>query len=239
MKYVIANLKANFDLEKANEYIKYMKKNNKDNVLYAVPYIYITNFINNGINTISQDVSSQNMGAFTGEVCASQLKSMGINYSLVGHSERRKNYQDDLYINDKIKRLLENDIVPILCIGENKEERDIHKTKDLLTNELINAFEGIDHNKLSKVIIAYEPIWSISTSGVGIVPSNEEISSTIQFIKDYVKKHYNFDAKVLYGGSVNNSCIDELEKIDNVDGYLVGGCSLKYLEFEKLINRIK
>ena len=110
------------------------------------------------------------------------------------------------------------------------------KVDVIYLEELISSILHLQKNFLKDVIIAYEPIWSI---GTGVIPSNDEIKKVTDYIKKYVKDNYQFDIKVLYGGSVNNSCIKTLEEIDNIDGYLVGGCSLKCSEFEKLINSIQ
>ena len=193
--------------------------------------------MDNGLNTCAQDVSIFDNGPCTGDISGRQIKSMGINYSLVGHSERRKNYNDGIYAKEKLIRLLEQDIIPVLCIGENLEERQSGKTFMVIENLIKEAMDEIG-DIAKKIIIAYEPIWSISTSGTGIVPKNEEIEEVSSFIKKYILNNYAYEPKVLYGGSVNNKCIDDLEKIDNIDGYLVGGCSLKCEEFEKLINSI-
>ena len=236
MKYVIGNFKMNLKYDEIMEYINYFKEKKYSNAMFAPSNIYLEAFQKSGLTIVSQDVSCFNDGAYTGDVSASQLKSMGINYSIIGHSERRKYYRDDELVNEKMKRLMENDITPILCIGESKEERELGKEKEVTSKEIDDAFLNIDKSFLKNIIIAYEPIWSI---GTGLIPNNNQIYEIISHIKKYTNEKYGFIPCVLYGGSVNNKCIEELEKIDNVDGYLVGGCSLKYLEFEKLINSVK
>ena len=224
----------NLTLDEINDYINFFKDKNYSNVIFAPSNIYLSKFVENGLKTSAQDVSFAEIGAYTGDTAAIQLKNIGIKYSIVGHSERRKYYDDDRYVNDKLKQLLSHDIVPILCIGETKEEKDNGVTLDVLKKEIDDAFNGI--NELNNIIIAYEPIWSI---GTGVIPTNDDIDTTISFIKDYVKKKYNTDNKVLYGGSVSNKNIEELEKINVVDGYLVGGCSIKKDDFNTLINNVK
>ena len=236
MKYVIGNFKMNLTYDEVLEYINYFKNKKYSNAIFAPSNIYLDVFRKSGLTTASQDVSCFNDGAYTGDVSASQLKSMGINYSIIGHSERRKYYRDDELVNEKMKRLMENGITPILCIGESREERELGKEKEVTSKEIDDAFLNIDKSFLKNIIIAYEPIWSI---GTGLIPNNKQIYEIISHIKKYTNEKYGFIPCVLYGGSVNNKCIEELEKIDNVDGYLVGGCSLKYLEFEKLIKSVK
>ena len=236
MKLVVGNFKMNLTNNEINEYISFFKKENFSNVIFAPSFIYLKEFVNNGLISCSQDVSFETMGAYTGDVSAKQIKSIGVNYSIIGHSERRKNYNDSCLVNEKLKRLLEENINPIICIGETKEEHDNNRTFDVLKEEIDEAFKKIDTNVINNVIIAYEPIWSI---GTGVIPTNTEIEETIKMIKDYIERVYNNKLLVLYGGSVNNSCIDELEKINIIDGYLVGGCSIKKEEFSKLIKSIK
>ena len=236
MKLVVGNFKMNLNNTEINEYISFFKDNNYSNVIFAPSYIYLERFINNDLKVASQDIAFEEKGAFTGDISASQLKSIGVNYTIIGHSERRKYYDDNKYVNEKIKCSLNNHIVPILCVGETKEERDNRKEKEVIENELDTALKSIDKNLLHDIIIAYEPIWSI---GTGIIPTNEEILEVISFIKDYLLHKYNINSKVLYGGSVNNNCIDELEKISGIDGYLVGGCSIKKDDFKKLVDRLQ
>lgn len=235
MKLVVGNFKMNLSMDEINEYINYFRDSNYENALFAPSFLYLDRFIANNLKVASQDVSFAENGAYTGDISASQLNSMGVKYSIVGHSERRKYYDDNRYVNSKIKMLLNKNITPILCIGETKEEREANKVNETLKNELDEAFKDINSN-LDKIIIAYEPIWSI---GTGIIPTNREIDETIKYIKNYLNDQYHVNLKVLYGGSVNNTCINELECIKIIDGYLVGGCSIKKEEFKKLIERLK
>ena len=234
MKLVVGNFKMNLTLEEVNEYINYFKGKNYPNVVFAPSSIYLSKFVENNLKTSSQDVSFESIGAYTGDVSAIQLKSIGIDYSIVGHSERRKYYSDDKYVNSKLKELINNNITPILCIGESKEEKDNGITLNILKKEIDMAFNGL--SSLDSIIIAYEPIWSI---GTGIIPTNDDINETISFIKKYISEKYHTSNKVLYGGSVSNKNINELEKINVIDGYLVGGCSIKKEDFDLLINSVQ
>ena len=236
MKLIVGNFKMNLTLNEVNDYISFFKDKKFDNVIFAPTSIYLSKFIDNGFKVASQDVSFASIGAYTGDISSSQLKSIGVGYSIIGHSERRMYYDDNKYVSDKLKRLLEEDIVPILCIGETKEEHDQDITLEILEEEIDNSLANIDTNLLNNVIIAYEPIWSI---GTGVIPTNDDIIETIGFIKNYINETYGIDIKVLYGGSVNNSNINELEKINIIDGYLVGGCSIKKEDFQDLINKVR
>ena len=235
MKLIIGNFKMNLTLNEVNDYIEFFKDKKYSNVIYAPSSIYLSNFIKNGMPVASQDVSFANSGAYTGDISAIQLKSIGVNYSIVGHSERREYYDDNKYVNLKLKQLLDNNITPILCIGETKEERDKNEVYNILSSEIDESLKKLNTNSLNSVIIAYEPIWSI---GTGVIPTNDEIKDTITFIKDYLNKKYNLNNKVLYGGSVNNENINILEEIKVIDGYLVGGCSIIKEDFDKLIHSV-
>ena len=172
MKLIVSNHKMNLTLKEINEYISFFKEKNYSNVFFAPSSIYLTKFVDNNLNTVSQDVSAFEKGAYTGDVSAVQLRSIGINYSIVGHSERREYYDDNQFVNNKIIRLLEHDINPILCVGEKKEERENNQYKEVVFKEIDDAFKNIMQKYLIGVIIAYEPIWSI---GTGLVPKNKTI----------------------------------------------------------------
>ncbi len=236
MKLIIGNHKMNLNLKEIEEYIDFFKEKNYSNVFFAPSSIYLLKFVDSNLNTVAQDVSGDTNGAYTGDISANQLKNIGVTYSIVGHSERRMYHNDDNLVNSKVIRLLEEGINPVLCIGENKEERENNTYLEKLESEIDSAFEKISKEYLSKIIIAYEPIWSI---GTGIIPKNDEIEEVVRKIKTYVSEKYFVNLKVLYGGSVNNKNIDNLETIKNIDGYLVGGCSLKIKEFNELIEHVK
>jgi triosephosphate isomerase len=146
---------------------------------------------------------------------------MGVRYAIIGHSERREIFdEDDFLINEKLKAAINNNITPILCVGETKKEHEYYLTELKLKKELKKRFKRcID---VTKIIIAYEPIWAI---GTGVVPTNEDIDKTVKFIKKEVVELSSHKVRVLYGGSVNDENIKELNKIDSIDGYLVGGAS--------------
>lgn len=233
MKLLVGNFKMNLLKDEIDEYIKNVKNHLKENVIFCAPFIYLDKLIENGFKVGAQDVSEYDNGAYTGEVSSTQLKSLGCMYSIVGHSERRMYFDDNRRVNEKIKKLLRDGLTPILCVGENKEEYENKETGNVIKRELQEAFKDIDP---SNVIIAYEPIWAI---GTGLIPNNSEIESIAQLIKEFINEEYKTDIKVLYGGSVSTKNINELEKISNIDGYLVGGASIKVDEWNSLINIVK
>jgi triosephosphate isomerase len=235
MKLVVGNQKSYLNKEDVLEFIKITKKSKCSDVIICPTYPFITLYKDNSDYILgAQDVSEKDNGGTTGEVSARELKSLGVTYSIVGHSERREN-QDETSnrIVNKMNRLEEQEMKTIFCVGENKETRDSGNAKDFVGKEIIEVFDNIKDSYLENVIIAYEPIWAI---GTGVIPSNDEIKEMINYIKDLVRDRYKTDIKVLYGGSVNKNNIDELNKIDEVDGYLIGGASTKE-EFNYIIER--
>ena len=179
----------------------------------------------------AQNVSKNDNGAHTGEISAQQLSSYGVKYCIVGHSERRQELKEtDEEINQKIKKLFEVSIKPILCVGETKEEREQNKVIDVITNEIIAATNGLTETEKQQLIVAYEPIWSI---GTGLIPTNEEIEEVLQLIKKLLPT-----SKILYGGSANEKNIDDLKKCPTIDGYLLGGLSLKIDNLKTFIEKL-
>lgn len=220
---VIGNMKMNLTLEEIKDYIKNFPKN--DNVVICPTSIYIPYFLDYNVGI--QNISDKTMGAYTGEVSSKQCRSMGIEYTIIGHSERRSYYNEtDAIINEKIKVSLENDLKVILCIGEKDGENSKQVIFDQLKNDL-KMIENIDN-----IIIAYEPIWAIGTN---VTPTNDQIEEIIKYIKELIILSHNKNIKVLYGGSVNEKNISSLCEIPNVDGFLVGGASTKINEFNKII----
>lgn len=152
----------------------------------------------------------------------------------MGHSETRKDHNEtELELNKKIKVLLKNGIIPILCIGETQEERDQNQAEDVLTRDLKNCLRELSKEEISKVIVAYEPIWAI---GSGNVPSNETIEQTVTMIKTFIEEQYQESVKVLYGGSINKHNYTVLKTISNVDGFLIGGFGLNAKGIQEMLD---
>ena len=230
---IALNNKSNLDKNAYANYLDKLKNVKTDYTLILCPtYLNIGQTEIENAHLGAENVSTRNDGAYTGEVSASQLKSYGVEYTIVGHSERRE-YQKETFedINEKVKRLFENEIVPILCIGESKEQRENTDFKAFLEEEITTAIEGLTEEQINKIIIAYEPIWSI---GTGIIPTEEQIIEVFDFIKGKLP-----NTKVLYGGSANVSNIEMLNKIKQIDGYLLGGLSLKPDDLQKFLDIMK
>lgn len=221
---VVLNNKCNFNLD---EYLDYQNKlknlNFKNDIVLCPSSIYLSNFELENIFLGSQNVSPFNDGAYTGEVSARQLKSLNVKYCLVGHSERRVYFKENNEIlKNKIEQLLENEIIPIYCVGELEKNRDNNE----LDKEL-KILEEIHNNE--KIIIAYEPLWAI---GTGIQPNINELEKIIKLIKEKFPNN-----KVLYGGSVNEDSIVNL-KSELIDGYLLGGVSLHPDRISMLLSKL-
>lgn len=175
----------------------------------------------------SQNVSCTGNGAFTGEVSCEMLKDMGIGCSLVGHSERRQYYSEtDQVVNNKVKRGLESNLKIVLCIGESLSERETGKTNDVIQKQLVEALKDV--SDLSNLVIAYEPIWAI---GTGVVATPDQAQEAHAFIRECITKMYSSQVssalRIIYGGSVTPENCNELIKCADIDGFLVGGASLK------------
>lgn len=231
---IVLNHKMNLTYQDVLDYEKKLNdRNYKDTVVVCPSSAYLPIFQGNNYKLGSQDVSAYEKGSHTGDIASSQLKSLNVSYCLVGHSERRKYYKEcNKIINQKIKNLLAEDITSILCIGETKEERNDNKLKEVLIKDIAECFQDLKKENIENIVIAYEPIWSI---GTGVVPTNQDIEEVVSFIKKYIKNHYQVDIKVLYGGSINESNYNTFKTITSLDGFLIGGFSLKVEELKELL----
>ena len=184
-----------------------------------------------------QDVSKYEKGAYTGEVSAAQLADIGAKYCIVGHSERRQYHgEDDMLINAKTKALLEKGIAPIICVGESLEQREMNLTMEYVAYQVKAALSGIDATKLRRCIIAYEPIWAI---GTGKTATAEQAQEVCEGIRAVIRGIYGARparaVSILYGGSMNAKNARELLAQPDIDGGLIGGASLKPVDFSEII----
>lgn len=234
MKIIAANFKMNLTKKEIDNYLKEIDNKKINNVIFFPSNLYIPYFSKYNIG--SQDISFKELGSITGDTSIKQYLDFNIKYVLIGHSERRKYFNDSKYISDKVNLALKNNIIPIICVGETEEEYNNNLTKKVLKDELDEALENNITLLNNKIIIAYEPIFSIGTNKVLDI---KEIENIVSYIKSYLKNTYLLDIKVLYGGSVNLNNISNLENISNLDGYLIGNASLDAKSFLDLTSKIK
>ena len=184
----------------------------------------------------SQSVHWEDKGAFTGEISCSMLKEVGAEYAIIGHSERRQFFgETDESVLNRTKKALAENIIPIVCIGELLEERESGKTEEVVKTQLDAVLSGI--SATDKVVIAYEPVWAI---GTGLAATSAQAEEVHAFIRGLIKESWGEEisskVRILYGGSMKPSNIEELMSQPNVDGGLVGGASLKADDFAQMIS---
>ena len=235
------NMLPNEAIDYINEFAPLVKDTNNE-VILCVPYTdlfyALLNVQETNIKIGAQNMHYEEKGAYTGEISPKMLKSIGVEYVIIGHSERRQYYNEtDETVNKKIKAAFENGLKPIVCVGETLEEREQGKTKEKITTQTRLALEGLTKEQVSKVIIAYEPIWAI---GTGKTATSEDANNSIKEIREEISKIYGKDVSecviIQYGGSVKSSNAKELFETSDIDGGLVGGASLKPDEFAKIVN---
>ena len=232
-KVVVANHKMNLTAPEVSKYLKKISKINNQNVIICPTSIYVPYFLKQGYSVGLQNISYNEKGAYTGEISPMQASSMGIKYAIVGHSERRELFAEkDYEVHAKVVNALNNNMGVIICVGETDEERDMLRTEYILKREIRYALKDVSVEEEAKIMIAYEPIWSI---GTGKVPKNNEIKEIVEYIKQVFKRLGFENVKILYGGSVNEKNIKELKKVKEIDGFLVGGASLNPDKFLKIV----
>ena len=202
---------------------------NEVDVLLAPSFVALESLRKNlkdKIKVAGQNVSQFDEGAYTGEVSTSMLKDIGVDDVIIGHSERReKFFESDEIVNSKVKKALEDGLSVILCIGESLEIKEEGKEVDFVREELLNSLDGV--KDIEKVTIAYEPIWAI---GTGKTCSSEDAEIMCREIRNAIDEKYgeiSQKTRILYGGSVKPSNAGEILSMENIDGVLVGGASLK------------
>lgn len=233
MKYLVCNFKNKLLKNDIIEYNDKINMVNKDNLkLVIAPSMpFLSYFDGENILLASQDISSFADKTITGEVTGEQLKSMGVDFVIVGHSERRENIGEiNIDFINKITNAINNNMKVIYCIGESLEQRNKHQTIKVLEKQISEVLNNVE---IKNIIIAYEPIWAI---GSGVTPVCEDIEDTISYIKEIIFEKYECKLPVLYGGSVNHQNIVYLSKMNNVDGFLVGGSSLLWENVLKMVD---
>ena len=243
-KVIAGNWKMNMLPNETIQFIEELTplvKDTDNEVILCVPYTDLFYALLTAQNT-NIKIGAQNMhfaesGAYTGEVSGKMLKSINVEYVIIGHSERRQYFNEtDETVNKKVKAAFENGLKPIVCVGETLEQREAGKVEEIITNQTKLALEGLTNEQVQNTIIAYEPIWAI---GTGKTATKEDANDAIKAIRNKIAEIYGQNTAdrviIQYGGSVKSSNAKELFSMPDIDGALVGGASLKAEEFSKIV----
>jgi len=243
-KVIAGNWKMNMLPNEAISFIERFSektKNSKAEIILCVPYTDLFYSLLTAQNT-NIKIGAQNMhweenGAYTGEISGPMLKCIGVEYVIIGHSERRQYFAEtDETVNKKVKAAFKYGLKPIICVGETLEQRELGKAKEIITVQTKLALDGLTKEQVENTIIAYEPIWAI---GTGKTATSEDANESIKQIRNEIKEIYGNEVaqKVIiqYGGSVKPSNCKELFNTTDIDGALVGGASLNLEEFEVIV----
>jgi len=210
-------------------------------VIFCVPFIDIPVAIEllkgSRISVGAQNMHFEDKGAFTGEISAKMLYESGVEYVIIGHSERRQYFAEtDETVNKKILKAFETELIPIVCCGETLEQREAGITLEWIKGQIKGAFAGVCKENAAQTIIAYEPIWAI---GTGKVATKEQAEEVCRFIRETICELYDQETadkiRILYGGSVTGDSANELFSMEDIDGGLVGGASLK-ADFGRIVH---
>jgi triosephosphate isomerase (TIM) len=246
-KMIIAgNWKMNKNVEESNqlttELLNGFENKNNAEVILCPPFTNLSEvnslIKDSSISLGSQNISEKESGAYTGEISVSMLKSVGCDYAIIGHSERREYYnEDNALLNSKINITLANGLKAIYCMGETLEQRESDKTFDVIDTQITEGLKGLSSDQMANVVIAYEPIWAI---GTGKTASPEQANDVHAFIRKRISELFDAtvaeNTSILYGGSVKPSNATDLLGRKDIDGALVGGASLKAEDFKGIIN---
>ena len=217
-------------------------KNTENTVILCVPFtdlFYAWHSLEgSNVHLGAQNMHWEEKGAYTGEISGEMLESVGVEYVIIGHSERRQYFgETDEIVNKKIKSAFENNLKPIVCVGESLEQKEEGKTEKIITEQTQKALEGLTNEQIVNTIIAYEPIWAI---GTGKTATSEDANNSIKAIRNKIREIYGEEISqnvmILYGGSVKSTNARELFETSDIDGGLVGGASLIPEEFAKIVN---
>ncbi|KAI1906765.1 triosephosphate isomerase [Ophidiomyces ophidiicola] len=233
--FVGGNFKMNGTQKSITDIINNLNAANLDpntEVVVSPPSIYLLlarSKADSKIGVASQNVFDKPMGAYTGELSVEQLNECGIAWTLVGHSERRVILKEDNdFVGRKAKSAIDGGLGVILCVGETLEEREVDKTVEVVTRQLAAVTSKISEQDWSKIVVAYEPVWAIGTGKVATTQQAQEVHAAIRkYIAENVSSSVAESLRIIYGGSVSEKNCRELAKENDVDGFLVGGASLK------------
>ena len=245
-RFCVANWKMNFNSSDTKSFLENWEKkdlNNKEVKTIFCPSFTELNTTAELLQNSDSELGAQNVyylsnGAYTGEISCRMLKDLGCNWVIIGHSERRAIFgETDEMVCHKLNKLTSENMYPIVCIGETKDERENGKTEEVLSRQLLVAFENQKGKNIEHTVIAYEPVWAI---GTGITATIDMISEAHQCIRNIFNTNgFNGnEISILYGGSVTNENAAELSNITDVDGFLVGAASLDVEKFYAIYNQL-
>lgn len=244
-KVIAGNWKMNKTASEAKVFVENLIPliNKDDREVILIPPFTSLMIVSEKIRGTNIKLGAQNMhwekeGAFTGEISPLMLLDLGIQYVIIGHSERRQHfYESDEIVNKKVKSALSFGIKPIICVGEDLKIREEGRAEEFVEEQVKGALEGLTSENVREIIIAYEPIWAI---GTGKNATGSDANRIIVKIREVVTRLYGKEisetVRILYGGSVNSKNIKEFMSFEDIDGALVGGASLKADEFSKIVN---
>lgn len=245
---VVGNWKMNLSKREVKSFLKDISKHdfgNKNTVVITPPspylYLFEEKLRYSSVLYGVQNLFPKMNGAFTGEVSVQMAKDFGCKYAIVGHSERRTIFSEcNEFVSKKVRMLVQNDITPILCIGENLEQRKHEDYKHFLLTQITEGLSRIDKEQITKVIIAYEPIWAI---GTGETATPQQVETLHVMLRNFLVERYGADVgkniPLLYGGSVKPSNVKALALAQSVSGFLIGGASLSatsFIEINDILN---
>jgi len=232
--------------EEANNFVEEVKGklpvSDRVEAIVCAPALYLTQLKDlaegSSLTIGAQTMHFEKEGAFTGETSPAMLSSVGVNYVILGHSERREYYNEtDQSVNQKVLAAFEYDLTPIVCVGETLEERESNTTVEKVAHQVKEAFNSVGETEAAKAVIAYEPIWAI---GTGKTATAEIANETCGYIRFVIEREYGKEVsehvRIQYGGSVKPGNIKELMAQEHIDGALVGGASLDADSFLQLVN---
>lgn len=245
-KIIIAgNWKMNKSPLEAIELINFLKRDLIDitevDIVVCPPFLALSDaseiLHESNIGLGAQNIYWEDSGAFTGEISAPMLKSLGVQYTIIGHSERRQLFgETNETVNKKIKAALRHELIPIVCVGEVLEEREAGKAFDVIKEQCEESLKGLTDEEMGKIILAYEPVWAI---GTGKTATPEQAEEVHKFIRGLLAETHNEELasgmRIQYGGSVKPENTADLMSQPDIDGALVGGASLEYDSFSKII----
>jgi triosephosphate isomerase len=246
IKVIAGNWKMNYDLKESKELIYKLIAGSKElntncEIVICPPFTSLSEAAElirgSKIKLGAQNLHQENNGAFTGEVSAHMLKSLGCEYVIIGHSERRTIFgENDDLINQKINQAIKNYLIPIFCVGELLTEREKNITEQVIETQVLGGLKGFSEEALSNLIIAYEPVWAIGTGKTATPQQAEDVHIFIRkLIKNNFSSKFSEGIRILYGGSVKPDNSKDLLSQKNIDGALVGGACLNSESFLSII----